>query len=84
MLRNLILPLLPSGNFPFTRASYLIGLWPFLPLDNVELYIVTFFQAFVAIKLNRTVVDKYIRPIIATNETIALCVVEPLHFAFVR
>ncbi len=80
-MRKLILPLLPSGNF--SCACDLIGLWPFLALNDIELDIVSFFQAFVAVKLNRAVMNKNIWSIIAANEAIAFCVVEPLHFAFV-
>lgn len=71
----------PSGNFP--RAYDLVGLWPFLALDNVEFDFVTLLQALITIKLNRAVMNEYIRPIIAADKSIALCVVEPLHFAFV-
>ena len=76
------MPLLPSGNF--ACAGDLIGLRSFLALDDIELDIIPFFQAFVTVKLNRAVVNEYIRAIITPNEAIAFCIVEPLHFAFVR
>ncbi len=44
---ELILPLLPSGNF--ACAGYLVSLWPFLALNDIELDFVTFFQTFVAV-----------------------------------
>ena len=81
MKRKLILPLLPLGNF--ASAHHLVGLWPLLTLNDIELDIISFFQAFVAVKLNCAVVYEYVWSIIAANKSVAFCVVEPLHFAFV-
>ena len=36
-------------------ANYLVCLWSFSTLDDVEFYLVAFFQGFVAVKLNGTV-----------------------------
>ena len=75
------LTIVPSGRF--FRAGDLVGLGPLLALHNIEFDFVALFQTFVTVKLNRAVVDENIRSIIAANESIAFCVVEPLHFSFV-
>jgi hypothetical protein len=71
----------PSGYFP--SPDYLICLWPLLALDNVEFDIIALLQALVSIHLNRTVVDKHIRPIVPADKPVTLRIVEPLHLAFV-
>src|SRR4029077_18429102 len=62
--------------------GYAFCLWAFLPLDNFELDIVALLEALISLRLDGTVVDEHIRPVIAADETEALCVVEPFHFAF--
>jgi hypothetical protein len=64
-------------------ADYLIGLWAFLTLNDVKFYFVAFFQTFVTINLDGTVVHKNVWSIIASDKAISLCVVEPFHLAFV-
>src|SRR3984885_1960643 len=64
-------------------ALHLVCLWALLPLDDVELDLIAFFQRFVSIELDRAVVHEDVRPIISSDETIALRVVEPLDLAFV-
>jgi hypothetical protein len=70
-----------SGNL--TDASYGIGLGSFLPLNDIELDLVAFFQALVSIQLNRAVVHKHIGSIVPADKAITLCVVKPLDFSFV-
>src|SRR3569623_3720784 len=54
-----------------------------LPLNDVELHVIALFQSLVTIQLNCRVVDENIRPVITSDESVALGVVEPLDFAFV-
>jgi hypothetical protein len=61
----------------------LVGLRAFLPLNNVKLDIIAFFQALVAVDNNGAVMDEDIRAIIAADEAVAFCIVEPFNFAFV-
>ena len=60
-----------------------IRLGAFLTLDDVELDVIALFQGFVSVQLNCRVVDKYIRPVFASDESVALGVVEPLNLPFV-
>jgi len=60
-----------------------IRLRALLTLDDVELNIIALFKRFIAIQLNCRVVDEYIWSVIASDESVALGVVEPLDFAFV-
>src|ERR1700761_5203741 len=62
----------------------LVCLWALLPLDDVELDLIAFFQRFVSIELDRAVMHEDVGPIVSSDETIALRVVEPLDLAFVR
>jgi hypothetical protein len=65
------------------ESEYRVRLWAFLALDDVELNIIALFQRFVAIQLNRGVVNEHIRPVIAADESVALGVVKPLDLPFV-
>ncbi len=67
----------------FLDAGHGVGLRPFLTLNDIEFDIVSFFQAFVSIQLDRAVVNEDVRSVIAADETVTLRIVEPLHFAFV-
>ena len=69
-----------TGKLLGDRFGHVFCLWAFLPLDDLELHVVTFLQALVAFACYSAVMDKNIRTIIATNKTEALGVVEPLHF----
>ena len=60
-----------------------IRLRTLLPLDDIELHIIALFQSLITIQLNCRVVDENIRPVITSDESVALGVVEPLDFAFV-
>jgi hypothetical protein len=65
------------------EADHCIRLGTFLTLDDIELDVIALFQRFVPVQLNRRVVDEYIRPVFASDESIALGVVEPLYLPFV-
>ncbi len=54
-----------------------------MPLNDVELDIVTFFEALVAVELDCGVVHEDIGTVVPPDESIAFSVVEPLHFSFV-
>src|SRR5665213_1005382 len=64
-------------------ASYGICLRTLLALHNVELYFVAFFERFVSVQLNCRIVDENIRPVFASDESVALGVVKPLDLTFV-
>jgi hypothetical protein len=64
------------------RLDDVLSLGAFLPLDDFELNVIAFLEAFVAFRLDGTVVDEHIRAVIAADETEALSVVEPFHFTF--
>ena len=59
-----------------------IRLGTLLPLDDVEFHFIALFQSLVAVQLDCRVVNENIRPVVASDESVALGVVEPLHFAF--
>src|ERR1039458_4721813 len=65
------------------EADHCIRLGTFLTLDDVEVDVIALFQRFVPVQLNRRIVDEYIRPVFASDESIALGVVEPLDLPFV-
>ena len=66
-----------------SHADYSIRLRTFLPLNDVELNVIALFQSFVAIQLDCRVVNENIRPVITSDESVALGVIEPLDLAFV-
>jgi hypothetical protein len=66
-----------------SQSDDCIRLRTFLPLDDVELHIIALFQSLVTIQLDCRVVDENIWPVITSDESVALGVVEPLDFAFV-
>jgi hypothetical protein len=65
------------------EAYYSVSLRTFLTLDDIELNVIALFQGFVSVQLNRRIVNEYIWPVIASDETVALGVVEPLDLPFV-
>ena len=67
----------------FSNSSDGIRLRSLLPLNDVELHLVTFLQALVSIELNRAVVNKHVGSVVPADETVTLRVVKPLDFAFV-
>ena len=72
----------PENGLDSFDAGYLIGLGSFRPLDDVELYLVTFLQGFVAVQLNRAVVYEDIRTVVTAEESVPLGIIEPLHCTF--
>ena len=56
----------------------MICLGSFLALNDIELNVVAFFEAFVPVYLDCAVVDEDVWSILTTDETISLRVVEPL------
>ena len=67
----------------FLEPEDLIGLGAFGALDNVELYLIAFFEALIAVPLDGAVVNKDVWSAIATEKAIPLCVIEPLYDAFI-
>ena len=65
------------------KADYGIRLGAFLALDYIELDVVAFFERFVSVQLDCRVMDEYIRPVLASDESVALGVVKPLDLPFV-
>ena len=70
-----------GGAVPEANNSIRLG--TFLPFDDVKLDLVAFFERFVSVQLNCRIVDEYIRPVFASDESIALGVVKPLDLPFV-
>jgi len=65
------------------EADYRVRLGTFLPFDDVELDLIAFFERFVSVQLDCRVMDEHVRPVFASDETIALGVVKPLDLTFV-
>src|SRR3954467_11335347 len=63
-------------------AGHVLSLRAFLPLADLELHIIAFLQALVAIRLDSAVVDKDIGAIILADESEAFGVIEPFHLTF--
>ena len=64
------------------RFANVCRLRSFLALRNFELNYITFLEAFIAIRGDCAVVDKNIRSIVPTDETVAFRVIEPLDRTF--
>jgi hypothetical protein len=73
--------LLAAGYF--FKAYDLIGLRAFCALDNVKLDLIAFLEALVAFALDGTVMNKDIGSVVTPEETVSLCIVEPLDCTFV-
>jgi hypothetical protein len=69
------------GTIP--KADYGIRLGTLLAFNYIELDVVAFFERFVPIQLDCRIVDEYIRPVFASDESVALGVVKPLDLPFV-
>jgi hypothetical protein len=63
---------------------YFSCLRSFRTLHNFEFHCIAFLQYAIAVTSNRGIMDKNIRTIRATNETIALRIVEPLYRSLVQ
>ncbi len=66
-----------------SEANHSIRLRSLLALYDIELDFIAFLQRLVSVQLNRGVVNEYIWPVFASDESVALGVVKPLHFTFV-
>jgi hypothetical protein len=67
----------------FPETDYGIRLRALLAFDYIELDLIALFERFVPVQLNCRVVNEYIRPVFASDESVALGVVEPLDLPFV-
>jgi len=67
----------------FLEARDLISLRAFCSLDDVKLNLIAFFQAFVSLALNGTVVNEDVGSSVATEKAVALRIIEPLYCAFI-
>ena len=67
----------------FLEARDLVRLRALRPLNDVELDLIALFEALIALALDRAVMNEDVRPAVAAEEAVTLCVVEPLYGAFV-
>ena len=65
------------------EECHCIRLRAFLSFNYVELDLIAIFERFVPIHLDCRVVDEYIRPVFASNESKTFGVVKPLNYSFV-
>src|ERR1700733_13510903 len=79
MHRSLTSVSLGGATKLMSYASYLVCLRSLGSLDDVEFDLIAFFEALVAFALYGCVVNEYVGALIATEETVPFCVVEPLH-----
>ena len=61
-----------------SRFSHVRRLRAFRPLNNFELYRISFLQSPVTFAVDCCVMDKNVRTIIASYETVSLGIIEPL------
>ena len=62
--------------------SHIRCLRSLLAFGDLELYLITFLQAFIALRADSAVMNKNIRPIRAADKAVTLSVVEPLYGSF--
>ena len=67
----------------FFEPRDLIGLGALTALNDVEFHLIALFEALVALALDGAVVNKDVSPAFATEEAVALCIVEPLYRALI-
>lgn len=65
------------------EADDSVRLRAFLAFHDVELDLIAFFERFVSVQLDRRIVNEYIRPVVTSDESVALGVVKPLNLSFV-
>ena len=53
-----------------------------LALDDLKFHVIAFRQALVAFAGDAGIMNKYIGPVVASDETVPLGIVKPLHFTF--
>jgi len=70
-----------SSSVP--EANNRIRLGAFLSFHYVEFDLIAFLERFVPVQLDCRVMNEYIRPVVASDESVALGVVEPLDLPFV-
>ena len=68
-----------SGLSDLLRTDDLIRLRTLLALHDVEFDFITFLEALVPLDLDGTVMNEDVRSVVASDKTIALGVVKPLH-----
>jgi hypothetical protein len=68
-------------NFFETRD--LLGLGAFASLNDVKFHLVALFEALITLALDGAVVNEDVSPALAAEESVTLCVVEPLYGAFI-
>lgn len=61
----------------------LVSLRALLSLNNVEFYLVAFFEALVSVYLYGAVVYKNVRSIVASDKSVPFRVVKPLHLSLI-
>src|ERR1700730_12759480 len=61
----------------------LIGLGALASLNDVEFHLVALFEALITLALDGAVVNEDVSPALAAEESVTLCVVEPLYGAFI-
>lgn len=61
-----------------------IRLKAFLSFNDVELDLIALFQRLVSTQLNCRIVDKYVRPVFTSDESVAFCIVKPLTLAYAK
>ena len=71
-----------GGGCCVSQSDHCIRLRAFLPLDDIEFDVIALFQSLVTIQLDCRVVNEYIWPVITSDESVALGVVEPLYLPF--
>ena len=64
------------------EASDLVCLRTFGAFDDVELYLIAFFEGFVAVELDGAVVNEDVGSPVSSEEPVPFCVIEPLDDAF--
>ena len=71
-----------SGRLRCSLLGYALCLRAFLSLNDFEFNVIALLEALVSLRLDGTIVDEHIGPIISADKAEALCVIEPFHFTF--
>ena len=66
------------GKKSGSRFCYVGGLRTFRPLNNFKLYRISFLQSPVTFAVDCCVMDKNVRTILASYETVSLGIIKPL------
>jgi hypothetical protein len=81
--RDLLRICLARLGIHFFETRDLVGLGALCSLDNIELNLITLFEALIALALNGTVMNEDVSPTVPAQEAVAFCVIEPLYGALV-